>query len=194
MSPRATGAAAALAACLLLSGCAAASAGEVAEQPRFERVGDVPASPPAEPDDAGGIAADEQPASDETQAAQPEAWPEGPAGGYDESLNNNPAYINGGRGYGNRFESDGVASIGGTEFNWYSQNAPGYEGGGLDELNANGRHVDGETGFVVDGDGYIAVASPWGWDEIGTVVETPFGPGKVYDANEGDAYDIYTDF
>lgn len=98
----------------------------------------------------------------------------------------------GGNDYGNSFKFDGVAYIGDQEFNWYSQIAR--PGGGLDELNANGRHVDESTGFVVDGDGYIAVASPWGRDEVGTIVETPFGQGKVYDANEGDAYDIYTDF
>lgn len=97
-----------------------------------------------------------------------------------------------GNSYGNSFYSDGVAYIGDTEFKWYSQNV--MPGGGLDELNANGRHVDEETGFVVDGDGYIAVASPWGKDEIGTVVETPYGQGKVYDENMGDAYDLYTDF
>lgn len=111
---------------------------------------------------------------------------------YDPELNNNAAYINGGNSYGNSFYSDGVAYIGDQEFNWYSQNV--MPGGGLDELNANGRHVDESTGFVVDGDGYIAVASPWGRDEVGTVVDTPFGQGKVYDANEGGAYDLYTDF
>lgn len=114
------------------------------------------------------------------------------SGPYDPELNNNPAYINGGNSYGNSFYSDGVAYIGEQEFNWYSQNV--MPGGGLDELNANGRHVDESTGFVVDGDGYIAVASPWGRDKVGTVVDTPYGQGKVYDANEGDAYDLYTDF
>jgi len=126
-------------------------------------------------------------------APEPDYW-DGTAysGSYDPELNNNPAYINGGRGYDNPFQSDGVASIGDQEFNWYSQNV--MPGDGLEELNANGRHVDEATGFVMDGDGYIAVASPWGRDKVGTVVDTPFGQGKVYDANEGGAYDLYTDF
>lgn len=76
----------------------------------------------------------------------------------------------------------------GQRFTWYSENV--LPGDGLYELNANGRHVDGD-GYVVDGDGYIAVASP-DWDmPIGTVVETPFGVGRVYDYCGTDAYDIY---
>lgn len=78
-----------------------------------------------------------------------------------------------------------------NEWTWYSERA--LPGGGLDELNANGRTVN-EGGYVVDADGYIAVASPWGEDAIGTVVETPWGPGKVYDANEGGSYDVYTNW
>ena len=59
------------------------------------------------------------------------------------------------------------------------------------ELNANGRTVDSD-GYVVDGDGFIAIASPYGADEIGTVVETPFGLGRVYDVCEDGSYDVYT--
>lgn len=117
---------------------------------------------------------------------QEEQWVPEPDYGYSEPM------VAGGSGYSNDFQSDGVAYIWDQEFTWYSQNvAPG---GGLNELNANGRHVDESTGFVVDGDGYIAVASPWGRDKVGTVVETPYGQGKVYDSNEGDSYDLYTDF
>lgn len=130
---------------------------------------------------------------EQTADSQSDYWDNGAYNGpYDPDLNNNPAYTGGGNSYGNSFYSDGVAYIGGQEFNWYSQNV--MPGGGLDELNANGRHVDESTGFVVDGDGYIAVASPWGQDKVGTVIETPFGQGKVYDTNKGDAYDLYTDF
>lgn len=83
----------------------------------------------------------------------------------------------------------GVVEDNGRVFTWYSQNV--LPGEGLAELNANGRHV-GEGGYVMDADGYIAVASPWGQDPIGTVVETPWGLAKVYDVCEGSSYDVYT--
>ena len=64
----------------------------------------------------------------------------------------------------------------GTRYTWYSERV--LPGGGLDELNANGRHVT-EDGYVADADGYIAVASS---DlPMGSVVETPFGAARVYD-------------
>lgn len=117
--------------------------------------------------------------------------------GYDPYLNNNLAYLDYGsysygNDYGNPFKGQGVAYLGDTEFNWYSQNV--MPGGGLTELNENGRHVDEATGFIMDGDGYIAVASPYGVDPVGTVIDTPYGQGKVYDSNNGPAYDMYTDF
>ena len=106
-----------------------------------------------------------------------------------------PVYY-GGNDYGNPFKSDGVAEDGRYSYGWYSQNV--LPGGGLNELNANGRHVDDSTGYVVDGDGYIAVAMD-GVDK-GTIVETPWGEAKVYDRVEGDDapytgfVDVYTDF
>ena len=73
------------------------------------------------------------------------------------------------------FRYYGVVESEGTRYTWYSENV--LPGGGLDELNANGRHVEG--GYVVDGDGFIAVASS---DyPVGTELDTPFGPAKVYD-------------
>ena len=90
---------------------------------------------------------------------------------------------------GTGFMEAGVVEDNGRTYTWYSERV--LPGGGLDELNANGRTVN-ESGYVVDGDGYIAVASPWGADGIGTVIETPFGMAKVYDACEGDSYDVYT--
>lgn len=83
----------------------------------------------------------------------------------------------------------GVVEQDGTRYTWYSQNV--LPGGGLDELNENGRHVEG--GFVVDSDGYIAVASS---DyEKGAVIETPFGTAKVYDTGcASGTIDVYTDF
>ena len=87
------------------------------------------------------------------------------------------------------FQWLGVVEDDGVRYTWYSQNV--LPGGGLDELNANGRHVEG--GYVVDGDGYIAVASS---DyEKGTVIDTPFGVAKVYDTGcESGTVDVYTDF
>jgi len=70
---------------------------------------------------------------------------------------------------------DGKVEANGTTFKWYSENV--LPGAGLTDLNSNGRHV-GEGGFVMDGDGYIAVASQ---DAVGTVVDTPWGAAKVYD-------------
>lgn len=86
------------------------------------------------------------------------------------------------------FKSQGVVYEDGTTYTWYSENV--LPGGGLDELNANGRTVDG-NGFVVDGDGYIAVASS---DlEMGTVIETPWGEAKVYDTGcASGVIDVYT--
>lgn len=87
------------------------------------------------------------------------------------------------------FQFLGVVEDDGVRYTWYSQNV--LPGGGLTELNANGRHVEG--GYVVDGDGYIAVASS---DyEKGTVIETPFGTAKVYDSGcESGVVDVYTNF
>lgn len=93
-------------------------------------------------------------------------------------------------GYSNDFKSAGVVYDGGTRYTWYSQRV--LPGGGLDELNANGRTVNAD-GFVVDGDGYIAVAS---CDHAqGEVIETPFGEAKVYDVcGASGTVDVYTDF
>lgn len=86
------------------------------------------------------------------------------------------------------FMAQGVVEYGGYEWTWYSELV--LPGDGLYELNANGRAVD-EAGFVVDGDGYISIATP-NWSEpIGTIVDTPFGPGKVYDYCESGSYDVY---
>ena len=87
------------------------------------------------------------------------------------------------------FQYLGVIEEDGVTYTYYSENV--LPGGGLTELNGNGRHS--EDGFVKDGDGYIAVASSE--YEIGTVVDTPFGEGKVYDTGcaEG-VVDIYVSF
>ena len=93
--------------------------------------------------------------------------------------------------YDGDFRSAGVIyGEDGTRYTWYSQNV--LPGDGLTELNNNGRHVD-DRGFVCDGDGYIAVAS--NDHPQGTIVDTPFGEGRVYDNGcDSGTIDIYTDF
>ena len=88
------------------------------------------------------------------------------------------------------FQWRGVVEDGEHFYTWYSERV--LPGGGLSELNSNGRHS--EDGFVKDGDGYIAVAS---CDyEKGTVIETPFGAAKVYDTGylAPGQIDVYTSF
>ena len=73
------------------------------------------------------------------------------------------------------FQWLGIVDDGEHFYTWYSERV--LPGGGLTDLNENGRHSEG--GFVKDGDGYIAIAS---CDyEKGTVIDTPFGAAKVYD-------------
>lgn len=140
------------------------------------------------------------------KAFEPE--PEEPA--YEEAYyyDETAYYGYSGNDYGNPFRSDGVAQDGyGRNYTWYSQNV--LSGGGLTALNNNGRHVDESTGYVVDGDGYIAIAvpsseirsesNPNGYlaaDENsgGDIIDTPWGQARIYDVNEGDAWDVYTDF
>lgn len=88
------------------------------------------------------------------------------------------------------FQWRGVVEDGEHYYTWYSELV--LPGGGLVELNSNGRHS--EDGFVKDGDGFIAVAS---CDyEKGTVIETPFGAAKVYDTGylQPGQIDVYTSF
>ena len=88
------------------------------------------------------------------------------------------------------FKFMGVVETDDHFYTWYSERV--LPGGGLNELNENGRYSDGY--FVRDGDGYIAVAS--NDYEKGTIVDTPWGEGKVYDCGhlaEGQI-DVYTSF
>lgn len=78
----------------------------------------------------------------------------------------------------------GVVNHNGNKFTYYSQSV--LPGGGL---NIPGRHVSG--GFVCDGDGYIVLANS---AANGTVVNTPWGAGKVYDkGTNGNHYDVYVE-
>lgn len=84
------------------------------------------------------------------------------------------------------FRRAGVVYVNGYRYTWYSEKVlPGKA------LNIPGRHSDGN--FVRDGDGYICVASS---DlKKGTVVDTPFGKGKVYDTGcPSGTIDIYVSF
>ncbi len=71
------------------------------------------------------------------------------------------------------FKQMGVISDGNYKYTWYSENV--LPGGGL---NIPGRHNDGN--YVLDENDYIVLAS----SDLskGTIVDTPFGTGKVYDA------------
>ena len=81
------------------------------------------------------------------------------------------------------FRRAGVIYYNGYKFTYYSEKVLPGKG-----LNIPGRYSDGN--FVRDGDGYICVAScdlP-----KGTVVDTPFGAGKVYDVcGQSGVIDIY---
>ena len=81
------------------------------------------------------------------------------------------------------FRRAGVVYYNGYKFTYYSERVLPGPG-----LKIPGRHSDGN--FVRDGDGYICVAScdlP-----KGTVVDTPFGKGKVYDVcRDSGTIDVY---
>ena len=84
------------------------------------------------------------------------------------------------------FRKAGVIYANGYRYTYYSEKVlPG------PDLKIPGRHSDGD--FVRDGDDYICVAScdlP-----KGTVVDTPFGEGKVYDVcGQSGTIDIYVSF
>lgn len=98
-----------------------------------------------------------------------------------------PTYEDSGSYTGESFKSQGVIYENGTRYTWYSQNV--LPGGGLD---IPGRHV-GDNDLIYDADGYVVVAS----DDYGkgTVVDTPFGSGKVYDSGcDSGTIDIYTNY
>lgn len=130
------------------------------------------------------VQVEEDPAQEE---AYEEEWYEEPY--YYEQTYYVPSYDLSDGISASEFQWLGVVENGGVRYTWYSQNV--LPGGGLTELNANGRHVEG--GYVVDGDGYIAVASSD--HEKGTVIETPFGTAKVYDTGcASGTIDVYTNF
>lgn len=80
------------------------------------------------------------------------------------------------------FMATGVVNSDGYKYTYYSQSV--LPGGGL---NIPGRHVS--DGFVRDGNGYIVLAND---APKGTIIETPFGAGMVYDRGTvGSHIDVY---
>ena len=82
------------------------------------------------------------------------------------------------------FIRDGELFYGGWKFTWYSENVLPGRG-----LKIPGRYSDGN--FVRDEDGYIVLACI----DVpkGTVIDTPFGEGKVYDDGcPHGVVDVYT--
>ena len=182
-----------------------------AEQPDVLEASEQPFEPPAEPEpEPCGLTVDqapeeawEEPAYCETQYAEPTyaepAYVE-PAYYEPEPTYYEPAYAEPAPTYyepvvsADPSEVDlktaGVVYDGDTRYTWYGQGT--LPGGGLTELNNNGRTVD-ERGFVTDGDGYIAVAS----SDLpkGTHVDTPWGEAVVYDTGcATGTIDVYTDW
>ena len=87
------------------------------------------------------------------------------------------------------FRQQGVIYGDGYRWTWYSEKV--LPGNGLD---IPGRHSDGN--YVLDENDYIVLASP-DLEKLpkGTVIETPFGWGKVYDhCPIPGTVDVYTSF
>ncbi len=84
-------------------------------------------------------------------------------------------------------KSKGRVKFNGHYETWYSQKVlPG------NGLNIPGRHV-GPGGLIMDGDGYICVATLL--VGMGQTIQTSLGMGKRYDTCGGaDVVDIYTDW
>lgn len=141
-------------------------------------------------EEATGIIADAESDRDYAEALKAQSVTNESSGASSAS-SSGYSYSGGGYSSGDasNFKSAGVVYQNGVRYTWYSQNV--LPGGGLTELNNNGRHV--ENGFVKDGDGYIAVASSD--HPKGTVVDTPYGQGKVYDSGcASGTIDIYTNY
>ena len=170
---RAACVAAALSACLLLSGCAAASADDDgAEQRDFEQVADTPGDSGEMAEGSAPAAPAEQPAAEADREAQPEPAPADAAGGYDEELNNNPAYLDHGRFV--QGDREGLNSFDGTyEFNGreetYYANRAVYD----DQL-----WVDEEGFFRTDDGKYVVASSDY---KKGAVIEISRGEAVVMD-------------
>lgn len=116
----------------------------------------------------------------ENARAEAEAIAAQEAASYSYSDNSGGSYSG-----GNSFESQGVVYSGGTRYTYYSSNVLYHYRTG--EWNA------GNDGFYRDDNGYLVVASSD--HSQGSVVNTPWGPGKVYDSGcASGTIDMYTNF
>ena len=158
--------AAAAAAALALAAC---SPQRAAQEPPAWEVDDRPAPFELEVEPVAFEVDWPQQEADEGWAEPEGGWAEPPAW---EAASAEPAPSG-----GTDLQRDGVVYGGdGTRYTWYSEAV--LPGGGLTELNANGRWTDAD-GYVRDGDGNLAVASS---DYAkGTALDTPWGPAVVYD-------------
>ena len=114
--------------------------------------------------------------------SQPEYWDGNYySGSYDESLNNNPAYIGGGDG----FAFEGVREYNGRTESWYSSNQAYHY--------RTGEWTADDEGYYRDSEGYYVVASE---DHAeGEVFDTSKGKAKVYDGGcDSGVTDFYTAF
>lgn len=88
-------------------------------------------------------------------------------------------------GYSGNFESQGVVYNGGTRYTWYSSNDLYHY--------RTGEWSAGSDGFYRDKNGYLIVASS-DYSQ-GATVNTPWGPGKVYDSGcASGTIDMYTNY
>ena len=152
--------------------------------PDVEPVAQMPAESIPEPEAVDAYESEPEPSYD------PEWYePEYEAEWYEPEPYSEPELVYTSEGETPDLYTMGVVSDGERTYTWYSSRT--LPGGGLHDLNANGRTTNDE-GFVTDGEGYIAIASPDESISIGTVIDTPWGQSKVYDYNPGDSWDVYT--
>jgi len=155
------------------------------DPPSSQVEGGIPEAEPVAQMQPVEIVPDEEPQDDAWTAD--EEWYEPEPVYYEEPAYSEPEPVYSGEAPDLR--SMGVVDSGGETYTWYSERT--LPGGGLTDLNSSGRTTN-DDGFVVDGDGYLAVASPDESVPIGTEVDTPWGKGRVYDYNPGSSWDMYT--
>lgn len=170
-----------------LIGCTTASADAPARGYEFRDISDyfAPRVPSGavrvkQEMDARAAEAAQEAAKEQESAADPEQWEYVDYSGYDESLNNNPAYIG-----GDGFAQQGVRDYNGTTETWYSSNQAYHH--------RTGEWIADDEGYYRDSEGYYVVASK---DHAeGEVFDTSKGKAKVYDGGcDRGVTDFYTNF
>ena len=124
--------------------------------------------------------------TDEEAAPIPVYEESGSYSGYSETLNNNPAYINGGYpSYGDGFQQQGVREFGGRTETWYSSNATYH-------YRTPEWSVDDEGYYRDDQGRYVVAASDV---PEGSEIETSKGTGIVLDSGcDAGVTDFYVQF